>query len=270
MDKSVGTRRMKPLLGTFVEVGTKDRDIDFGEFNPVLDVIQEIHNLLSFHDPKSDLSKLNSSNGEFIELDRLSIRALRLAKAMGLKTNDQFNPTVGGKLVELGVLPKHQSFSDKTIRVGCSLDLEIKGSTARLLRPVLVTLDGIAKGLAVDLGIQTMKARGFKSGWINAGGDLRVFGNCKLPIQRRMADGSFESLGVVQDAALASSQLQQKHSTDFKSWIVSAGPKSRKNQVCTVMAKKAWRADALTKVAIAGGNNVELVEQLGGRVIPQP
>ena len=100
---------MKPLLGTFVEVGSADSNVDAQMFSAIFDVIEEIHCLLSFHDPKSDLSKLNGSSGEFVHLNRISIRALKLAKAMAKKNNDRFNPTVGGKLVELGILPKHES-----------------------------------------------------------------------------------------------------------------------------------------------------------------
>lgn len=266
MDNSSSVRRMKPLLGTFVEVGTFDNESDAQKFSAVFEVIEQIHNLLSFHDPNSDLSKLNSSTGDFVELNRLSIRALKLAKAIAKRTDDKFNPTVGGELVSRRVLPKHRDKDLAVVRIGRNSDLEIKGSSARLVRPVLITLDGIAKGLAVDLGIEKMKVLKFKSGWINAGGDLRVFGNYKLPIHRRVANGSFENLGELQDAALATSQVRPKPLKDFNSWIVAPEISMRETSVCTVVAKKAWRADALTKVAAMPGNEL-LIAKLGALLV---
>ena len=266
MNNSSTTRRMKPLLGTFVEIGSADQQVDAQKLSTVFDVIEEIHNLLSFHDPNSDLSKLNSSGGRFVQLNRLSIRALKLAKAVAKKTNDQFNPAVGGELVALGVLPKHQQNNDNVVRIGCSSDLEITGSSARLIRPVLISLDGIAKGFAVDLGIEKMKNLGFKSGWINAGGDLRVFGNYSFPVKRRSGNGCLEDLGAIRNAAVASSHICPKYSKEFNSWIVSPGIKSRRRRMLTVIAKKAWIADALTKVAAASGNEA-LIEKLGGRLM---
>ncbi|RDV24218.1 hypothetical protein DXV75_15440 [Alteromonas aestuariivivens] len=50
-------------------------------------------------------------------------------------------------------------------------------SALPLRRPVLITLDGIAKGYAVDLGVRALKLAGIKAGWINAAWRAR----CGMP-----------------------------------------------------------------------------------------
>jgi FAD:protein FMN transferase len=259
-------RRMRPLLGTFVEIGIQSGAGPECAIDAAFDAVAEVQALMSFHDPRSDLSRLNLAEGSDVDLHPQSIRVLRLARAMTQASGGLFNCTVGGALVRQGVLPDHGT--GWQIDYGEADDIELQGGRARLRRKVLVTLDGIAKGFAVDRAVCAMKRAGADAGWVNAGGDLRVFGEMVLPVQRREMDGGYAALGGLQEAALATSCVQPSQGKSFPAWIVS-GARSPKIGVWSVLARRAWRADALTKVASLAHPSEcgAIIDQLGGRLV---
>jgi thiamine biosynthesis lipoprotein len=260
-------KRMRPLLGTYVEIGAQSAQSELASaIDAAFEAIQEVQSLLSFHDAGSDLSRLNAAHGEEVILRPLSLRMMRLAKAMTRVSGGRFNCTVGGALVRKGVLPDHgiKNYLDS----GNAGDIELRGNKVRLCRPVLLTLDGIAKGYAVDCAIKVLQRHGVAAGWVNAGGDLRVYGDLVLPVQRREMNGEFSALGGLRNAAMATSCVRETPDVDFPAWIVGDlhVPASG---VWSVLARTAWRADALAKVAgVASENEREaLIRDLGGKLI---
>ena len=61
MDISDSVRRKQPLLGTFVEIAAAGAAR--GDLQEAVDdafaAVAEVHRLMSFHDPQSDVSRLN-------------------------------------------------------------------------------------------------------------------------------------------------------------------------------------------------------------------
>jgi FAD:protein FMN transferase len=262
-------RRMRPLLGTYVEIGADGPGaVTQRAVNEAFSVIETIHASLSFQDPHSELSRLNQAPGQWVPMSRIGLQVLKLARAIGVASGERFNCTVGGQMVRWGALPDHNK--DDRVDIGNAQDIEIRWSTARLRRAVLVTLDGIAKGFAVDRAIATLIRNGASSGWVNAGGDLRVYGDKRLKIMRRELDGSLQPLGYLQNGALASSFAGGQGAKDLPGRIAGSAAKSAgPGTVISVMANSAWRADALTKVAaaIAVTERSTLVSRLGGTVV---
>ena len=259
-------RRMRPLLGTFVEVsacGTGAAEAIEAGFAR----IAQAQAWWSFHDVDSELSRLNQAAGARVSLHPHTLRLLRLAAAMMRRSGGAFDCTVGGMLVCQGVLPDHGG--PAPLPRGCVDDLEIGAGWARLRRPVRLTLDGIAKGYAVDLAIRALRRAGSPAGSVNAGGDLRVYGELTLPVQRRELDGRLTSLGALRDAAVASSRAAapgEAIDPSFPAQLVAPTGQRPQPGVWSVLARSAWRADALTKVA---ANTPEpqreaLVRSLGG------
>ena len=260
------TKRMRPLLGTFVEIGVYIGDVPEHAINAAFEAIEKVQALMSFHDSNSDLSKLNQADGKEVTLHPHSMRVLRLARTMTFASGSLFNCTVGGALVRLGVLPNHGAGS--WLDYGKAEDIELHGNKARLRRAVHVTLDGIAKGYAVDCAILAMKRHGVLAGWVNAGGDLRVFGDITMPVQRRELDGMYSALGGLRDAAIATTSVRASPDASFPAWVV-ADSLSPEVGTWSVMARHAWRADALTKVASLADSTKrkQLIERLGGKLI---
>ena len=264
-------RRCRPLLGTYVEISVHACRGDAGNaVNHAFAAMGEIHDLMSFQDPGSELSRLNRSPGRALRLHPHLKAVLRLAVATARCSGELFNCTVGGELVLRGLLPDHGA--PGMVPRGSVEDIEFKADRVRLRRPVRVTLDGIAKGYAVDMGIRALRQRGVTAGCINAGGDLRVFGDVSLPIQRRLPNGELEALGRLAASAMATSVTGPADHDRFPARIIPARGSATTPTLWTVIARSAWRADALSKVAALAPDRVRqaLLQRLGGRLVGMP
>ena len=108
----------------------------------------------------SEIARINSAEpGTPIELQPDTWRLLQLARRLYDLTDGIFDPC----------LPT---------RPGRLHDIEIQPNTPTLIchAPVELDLGGIAKGYAIDRAIERLQELGCTSGLVNAGGDLRVFG----------------------------------------------------------------------------------------------
>lgn len=258
---------MRPLLGCFVEIGLP-YDAPVCAFEAAFARMELIQNLLSFHDVNSDLSRLNSAQGKAVVCHPLSIQCLRLARAITRASEGAFNCALGAILVWTKVLPAHNYaflYGESLVNIGVWSDIELAQNSARLRRPVLIALDGIAKGFAIDSAINQLISVGVATGWINAGGDIRVFGDTVLPIVIRDHRGRDEYKGGLQNAAIATSTTQA--CTQFPGLLLDAAGNALAAGTASVIASKAWRADALTKVAAAtcASLRAQKLASLGGR-----
>lgn len=239
---------MRPLLGTFVEIGLP---ADFPDADKVMDLafacVQEVQDLLNRHDPESELSQLNREK-HLESMSRVGRLVLRLSRYMMRSSDGLFDCTFG------------------SARAGRPEDIEIKGRRVRLHPDMQITLDGIAKGYAVDRALRSLRRAGVPRAYINAGGDLRVYGDLALPVWRRESSGIFQVRGHLKNAALASSQVGHENDTSFPGKIGHRGGHNAETGVWSVLAPSAWLADALTKVACLSPEmeRQDRIEALGG------
>ena len=265
-------KRMRPLLGTFVEIGCAQSDKRAEHaITAAFDIIEKLHHLLSFHEQTSDLTRLNQADGKSIEVHQYTVRVMKLARAMTIASDGLFNCTLGGAMVQDGVLPNHDYSDPNALTIkssGEAIDIQIHGNSIQLSNSIQITLDGIAKGYAVDCAIAILKRHGIKTAWVNAGGDLRVYGDLVLPIQRREINSEYISLGGLQNAAIATSTVTADYDKAFPGKIMNSLRLPAIGS-WTVMSHYAWRADALTKVAcLAEATDRELIiERLGGKIV---
>ncbi len=261
-------RRQRPLLGTFVEVGVMMHGTAaHAAIGAGFRAIETIERLLSFQDPASELSTLNAAPGMEVPLSPLSLRVLGLARGMMRASAGLFDCTVGGALVGRGLLPDHGG--PPPLAHGTADDIAIAAGRALLRKPLRITLDGIAKGFAVDRAVAAMRGHGATAGWVNAGGDLRAFGAASVPVVVRDRNGGKHPLGYLQQGAIASSAVTDEHDESFPGYIVGGSNGSRHTGVWTILARHAWRADALTKVAALASetSRKSLIEHLGGMLL---
>lgn len=257
-------RRMRPALGTFVEIGVEGGPA--GALDAAFAAIDDAQARWSFQDPDSELSRLNRRPGTRVDVGAGTLRLLAFARAVARASGGLFDPTVGGELVLRKVLPDHGG--PAPLARGCADDIELGDGWARLRRPVRVTLDGVAKGWAVDRAAGALRRAGAAGGWVNAGGDLRVFGTAALDVQRREADGSLRPLGTLRSGALATSRSGAPD-PDFPAVLLAPHDAPAQQGIWSVLATSAARADALTKVAAAAGVAARgaLLARLGGRLV---
>ncbi|HTM59994.1 MAG TPA: FAD:protein FMN transferase [Burkholderiales bacterium] len=120
------------------------------------------------------------------------------------------------------------------------------------------SLDGIAKGFAVDRAIDCLRDAGMTAGVVNAGGDLRVFGDEWQPLHVR-SGAALIYVGKIRETAVATSA--------GTGLVHPLGGKVRVAGV-TVMAADCMTADALTKPCMLEPEQAAVAaERLAARVL---
>ncbi len=194
-------RRARPLLGTLVEISLAGNDANklHKSANAAFDAIASIHDIMSFHLAGSDISRLNSAAGSVVKVDPRTWHVIKLANEISLSSDGVFDITVGGEMMARGDLPRMQShLADRTgssrngfwrnasSRTASWRDVDIlDANRVRFRRPLAIDVGGIAKGYAVDCAVRVLQELGVDNGCVNAGGDLRVFGDESVPVEVR-------------------------------------------------------------------------------------
>jgi FAD:protein FMN transferase len=247
-------RRARALLGTIVEIAAAGPPA-VAAVDAAFDAIQDVHRLMSFHEVGSDVSRINNARaGEEIFVNPHTHRVLGFARRVSAACGGVFDVTVGELLVRHGFLPA-LPVRDAVSREATWRDLVVlAGNRVCWRRPGRIDLGGIAKGYAVDVAIETLCVHGVTSGMVNAGGDLRMFGEPQsIHVRLPDAPGMLASLGLFADCAVATSAAY------FSSVDSDGGPLEplvdRERGIfgsgrgsATVVAPQCMTADALTKV----------------------
>ena len=247
--------RARPLLGTVVVLraeGTR-ACVERGVAH-AFDAIADVQRAMSFHDPESELSRLNRH--AFDEAQPVSTstwRVLRAALALARASDGRFDPTIGGRLVAWRQLPA-PAHAEVDPRADWR-DVELgRGRRVHYRRPLWLDLGGIAKGHAVDRAVTALRAAGVQAGVVNAGGDLRAFGDAVEVVHvRDPADpGRARPLLQLRDGAVATSAGYFSAHDGHSALVETRNGRSLGHGVSvTVCAPRALWADALTKVVLA-------------------
>lgn len=257
--------RARPILGTLVTirldaVGHSSDQIERG-FTLAFAAVQTVHNLMSVHDPNSDLSQLNLLAAHTpYRPHPWTLAVLRRAKRMHSWSGGLFDPVVAARQLRawqmlppgLSAPTPHSSLQD----------LLIKGDLVWCRQSLTVDVGGIAKGFAVDMAILLLRRLGFRRAVVNAGGDLRVLGaRAELIWVRHPHDPQqLMPLGELSNGACATSGIYYSVQTDSDGINRSALVHPHTQQaIClshsySVLAPCAVYADALTKVVAASQN----------------
>ena len=246
------TRRARPLLGTIVSIecsGLDERhakaaiDASFRE-------VARIHELMSFHAPESDVSRINREAAQHaIAVDRQTFAVLERACAISKASFGAFDITVAPSLIKSGALPCQHDFPtpDASARWE-AIELDHATRQVRFHAPVLIDLGGIAKGYAVDRSLAVLSAQGANRASVNAGGEIGVFGSEAEPVLLRAPFTEAAPVILLANACLASSAA----SSDTHFAGVSRLPATA-SLFAGVVAESCMDADALTKVVLALG-----------------
>jgi thiamine biosynthesis lipoprotein len=250
------TKRLRIALGTWVAIeamGSRAED-ELAAIEAAYDTIGTVNARMHPTRPGSDLAAINSAPLHMpVEVQPDTWHLLKLAQRLYALTEGVFDPC----------LPSHP---------GRLVDVEVGSEdeeepTVICHAPVRIDLGGIAKGHAIDRAIATLSAFGCESGLVNAGGDLKVFGNRKETVLLRRG-AVFQPL-TLESAALAVSDLDaterpEEHQGYYRRvgigrigigrvgpGRVTPGPSlSATPRYAAVLAQEAAVADALTKCVL--------------------
>ncbi|MBT9568936.1 MAG: FAD:protein FMN transferase [Thiobacillus sp.] len=253
-------KRARPLLGTLVEIGAQggsEADVNRA-ISRAFAAVETIHRLMSFHDPASDVSRLNRTGMGCICVDPHTWHVLDVARSLSDATDGVFDVSVAPALVRYGYLPNHADFPQPDPDAHWRHIELLPDCRVRLTRPVQIDLGGIAKGYAVDCAIHALEDAGMTAGRVNAGGDLRLFGTGTETIHVRHPRNATRLMPLCQmsEGAIATSALYFSERR-LEGRPVSPLIDARTRGACTdsssvsVLADDCIVADALTKVVFA-------------------
>lgn len=248
-------RRARPLLGTTVEIfadGQPQALLDRA-VTAAFSAIELVQKRMSFHDPDSDLTLLNRRAAiEPVGVHPWTARVIRCALRLFHATDGLFDCAIGSELLRWGLLPDHGFAGVRS----CRLSAVRFVAKNRIIfdAPIAIDLGGIAKGFAVDRAVALLRRAGVRTAVVNAGGDLRVFGDEAHPIYiRDPVCAAPRPAGLLQNGAIATSSAEQTRKVirgAAVSALVSAVTREPivDRNAYSVIATTCVVADTLTKV----------------------
>ena len=291
-------RRAELWLGTLVDIAAEASSacaLESG-VSAAFAAIARVHRALSAHDRDSELSRVNRGAVHAWQRTSCDLRAvLECALDVAARSRGTFDPTIGRDMAALGYIraegpprgancaPAGGSAAAKpqawgswgscylpwTTDFGTSAswrDIELRGHRVRFARPLALDLGGIAKGYAVDCAVAALRDAGVDRACVNAGGDLRVFGDQSETVHVRTGGrhGALLALCAITDGAVATSAYGgQRVSAGGRFATPLIDPRVRlpvmSTRTVSVVAPTCMIADALTKVVALRGARAEAI-----------
>ena len=227
-------KRLRLALGTFVavEAVSATPELAAAALEAAYAAIEEVSRRMRPGTAGSDLARINEAPMlSPVHVHSSVIELLSLARELNVLTDGVFDPclpTKPGRLRDI-------EFSDRA--VVCHA-------------PVALDFGGFAKGYAVDRATDALMNAGCTAGLVNAGGDLRVFGEQSSPVRVRGRSGSLRRVEL-NDAALAVSDPESsQRPPEHQGYYIRDREATLATGQIAVMAGEACLADALTKCVL--------------------
>ena len=251
------------MLGTYVEVhiaADEDDSTLLDRSLAAFDEIARIQKLMSFHDPESELTRINqTAHLAAVEISHDLWQVLAFSRDLHLASGGLFDPSIAPELVRRGLLPDHGNPANAI----SSWDAVVLTETSvRFLGPLKIDLGGIAKGYAVDRALCVIGDE--VDATVNAGGDLAMtrWQGRAVEIRTPGSDGRATVTMPMENRSLATSAA---YFLEGQPAIID--PRDRRpytgKQSASVFAQSCMVADALTKVVLLMPDPASVVENFG-------
>ena len=262
------TRRLRIALGTWIAIEAAVHGAaeaaELAAIEAAYAAIRDIELRMHPHRDGSEIARINSTPpGTPIEVRPDTWQLLQLARRLYDLTDGVFDPCLPTRPGRLG-------------------NIEIHPDTPVLIchAPVELDLGGIAKGHAIDRAVAKLEELGCTSGLVNAGGDLRLFGDraevifLRRATSDRAADAADSDLHPItlQNKALAVSDLNSNNRpTEHQGYYTRGHARDpAPPRYAAVIANTAAVADALTKCVLLCPNDAatRVLQAFGARTVP--
>jgi FAD:protein FMN transferase len=229
---------------------------------------------------QSELTQLATQVGVPVRVSTILYEAVQFALAVAEESEGAFDPTVGYAMETRGFNREHRT--GKTIRTALDssipvsyrdVRLDADRKTITLLRPMILDLGAVAKGLAVDLAARELQP--FQNFAIDAGGDLYL-GGCNpdgqpwsIGIRHPRSDNELiHALRVSNRAVCTSGDYERRSAAEEQGHHIldpRRGSSANAAASVTVIAPTAMLADALATAAFVLGpaDGIQLFDRLG-------
>lgn len=276
--------REEAIMGTrvAVQLWTTDPALALRAIDAVMADMRRTDELMSTYKPESQLSQVNAHAFERpVQVDPDIIDVVEKSIEYSRVSNGAFDITYAS----VGYLYDYRNHvhpTDAQITAALpgvdyrQLLVDHDAGTIRFLRPGMrIDLGGIAKGWAVDRGVEILRGLGIEHAMVNAGGDTRLLGDRLgkpwiVGIRDPRKEGAMVTRIPLQDEALSTSgdyeRFFEEDGVRYHHILVPGTGKSP-NAVrsVTVIGPTATRTDGLTKTVFILGveRGMEFVRRMG-------
>lgn len=275
--KEFSDKRM--LMGTVFEIKIFARDESSAgkSISEAFDEISRLEKIFSVFIPDSEVSKLNGSGIDAVSSEMLEL--MKISKYYSEISAGAFDITVL-PLIELwknskkeGKMPSTAAI-EKAKKLVCSKKILIDGKNKRITfaeKGMKVDFGGIAKGYAVDRAYELLKKNGVEAGMVNAGGNMRVWGDRVWNVALQNPRDKTEYVTVLRlknESVATSGDYERYFFLDKKrvSHIINplSGYSADKSISATIITKNATDADALSTAVFVLGpeKGIGLIEKI--------
>jgi len=275
------------LMGTVVTVqvvghGANHREVVARReaIDRALGWFRELEERCSRFDEESELRRLSAHIGEAVPASAMLFEAVRFALAVARETDGAFDPTLGLEMEARGFNREHRTGA--VVRTALAPEADVSFRDVRLdpetrsitlLRPLLLDLGAVAKGLAIDMAARELEP--FGNFAVDAGGDLYLGGSnadgerWSVGIRHPREEGALiETLRVSNTAVCTSGDYERRASGaegDHHILDPRSGESASAVASATVLGPSAMVADALATAAFVLGpaDGIALLERHG-------
>jgi len=248
------------ILDTYVEIMAKGKSKNLeGVIDSTFALMRSYEEQLSFYKGEGELRNLNHQESVEISPDIFTI--LTISEELYKKSDGLYDVSIG-QLSEIWDFENNKKPSDEMIRtalgkIGFS---KIKFNDKTLTKPLEIELNlgSLAKGYIIDKAVEYLQANEVSMGFVNAGGDIRIFGqNQPLTIgiqhPRNERNEIIGKIDIPNMAVVTSGDYERFFEEDGVRYHHILDPKTgypaRENISSTVVAKSAVLADAWSTAA---------------------
>jgi thiamine biosynthesis lipoprotein len=279
--------RTVPLMGTFVTIQVVGDATDPHASFEIAERVErafgwfrQVEACCTRFDPGSEAMQLTARIGVPVPVSEILFEAVRFSVAVAETTGGAFDSTVGHQMETRGFNREYRT--GQIVRTALEpgaggsyrdirLDFDRKAIT--LLRPLILDLGAVAKGLAIDLAARELQP--LVNFAIDAGGDLYLGGRgpgnapWSVGIRHPREDGQLIDSLIVSDAAVCTSGDYERRSADDRQGHHILDPRTGVPAdavaSATVVAPTAMVADALATAAFVLGptEGLRLLERQG-------
>ncbi len=247
------------MLDTVV---TLDADCDDGILNGAFSLCEDYEKLLSKTIPSSEVSKLNTAK-DFIKVSDETLEILNRSVYFADVSNGDFDITICPVSnlwdFEGTALPDRKEIAEALKNVDYE-NIETDGNRV-FLHGSQIDLGGIAKGYIADRLRDYFKEKNVKSGIINLGGNVTVFGKDEktVGIQKPFCDNELSAKIKVKDKSVVTSGIYQRYiEKDGKIYHHILNPKTgyaaeSDLASATIIGDTSFDLDALATICILKG-----------------
>jgi thiamine biosynthesis lipoprotein len=232
------------------------------------EAFRAVEDACSRFDPESEASTLRHQIGIPVKVSPILFEAIRFAWEVAHLTQGILDPTLGRTLESYGFNRHYLTgqISHSNIDEAASISfldivLDEAEQTVQLLKPMVLDLGAVAKGLAIDLARQELNQ--FEGFMIDAGGDIYVGGLNEreepwlVGIRHPVLKNEIICTIKLTNAAICTSGSYERLSTKIENAHHLVDPRTGKSAnhmvSCSVIAPYAMMADAFSTVAFILG-----------------